>query len=131
MALGGDLPDFVVDNLVQGVEPGQVVPGFLAEFGVAMDVQHADIDVRHLHGPLDIPRFGKILVGNDQLPPEFPVGLGGNIGEKTPVKPLYQIKNPQNYILRYLALDNGLDKLFKLGKSDDLPGHDFLIEKEK
>jgi hypothetical protein len=113
------------------VELGQIIPGFLAEFGITVDVQHANIEIRYLEGPFKIPRLGEVMVGDNQFPPEFPVGSGRNIGKKTPVKPLYQLENPKNHPPRHLTLQDGPGKLFQAGKSTDLPADNLVAQERK
>jgi hypothetical protein len=123
--------DFTVYRPVQGMEHGKVLPGILAELGIAVDIQHTDIEVGNRQGPLEVPRVGEVFVRDHQLHPEFPVGLGADDGKKAPVELFDKLKGPHHHRMGPLIPDNRFGKLHELGKSADFLGDDPVIQEGK
>jgi hypothetical protein len=113
------------------VEHGEVFPGILAELGVAVDVHHGNVEIGNADGPLEIPRFGKILIRNDQFPPELFVGSLGHPGKETPVKPLDKLEGPHYRRMGPPVLQNGLGKFLESGKGAYFPGDYSIVQKRE
>jgi hypothetical protein len=86
------------------MEHRQILSGVLAEFGIPMYIQYADIQMGYRNSSLEVPCPRKMLIGNNKLLPKFLISCRGYIGEKPPMQTLNQLEKTHKHRIYPLFL---------------------------
>jgi hypothetical protein len=98
----------------------KVLAGIHAELGIAVYIQHGDIEVRDQEVNFEVPGTGESSVGDHEFVPEPLVGFKIYVFKKTPGELFDKLEKPHYYRVNPLISQDGSNILYEIRKLEQL-----------